>query len=320
MDVCLVIEGQEGVTWDQWLSLALACEQDGFEGLFRSDHYLSFEHPRERGALDAWTTLAALGAMTERIRLGTMVSPVTFRHPSLLAKSVVTVDHVSDGRVELGMGAGWFEREHEAFGFPFPSTADRMDILAEQVEMVHRLWDRDEDEVTFKGRHFQLESVPALPKPVQDPHPPLIMGGGAGPRSAALAARWADEYDVVFVDPAMARERRDRIATACEATDRDPADVRFSLFTRVVVGAEERELKQRATALMERQDQQGDVDAFIEEMSSNMTVGTVEQVLERLAEYAEAGVERVYMQHLVHDDLEMVAQIGQEIVPAAAEL
>jgi F420-dependent oxidoreductase-like protein len=320
MDVCLVIEGQEGVTWDQWLSLALACEQHGFEGLFRSDHYLSFEHPRERGALDAWTTLAALGAMTERIRLGTMVSPVTFRHPSLLAKSVVTVDHVSDGRVELGMGAGWFEREHEAFGFPFPSTADRMDILAEQVEIVHRLWDRDEDEVTFKGRHFQLESVPALPKPVQDPHPPLIMGGGAGPRSAALAARWADEYDGVFVDPATARERRDRISAACEAIDRGPADVRFSLFTRVVVGAGERELTQRASVLMERLDQQGDVAAFIEGMRSNMTVGTVDQVLERLAQYAEASVERVFMQHLVHDDLEMVAQIGEEIVPAAAGL
>jgi F420-dependent oxidoreductase-like protein len=318
MDVCLMIEGQEGVTWDQWVSLALACEEHGFEGLFRSDHYLSFDHPRERGAFDAWTTLAALGTITERIRLGTLVSPVTFRHPALLAKSVVTVDHASEGRVELGMGAGWFEREHNAYGFPFPATADRMDILAEQVEIVHRLWDLDEGEVTFDGRHYRLEDCSALPKPVQDPHPPLIIGGGAGPRSAALAARWADEYDVVFVDPATARELRGRISAACEDIGRDPADVRFSLLTRVVVGADERELKRRASALMDRQDQDGDVDAFLDEMRATMTVGTVDQVLERLAAYANAGVERVLMQHLVHEDLEMVALIGSEVIPEAA--
>jgi F420-dependent oxidoreductase-like protein len=320
MDVCLMIEGQEGVTWDQWLSLALACEEHGFDGLFRSDHYLSFEHPRERGAFDAWATLAALAAITERVRLGTLVSPVTFRHPSLLAKSVVTVDHASDGRVELGMGAGWFEREHSAYGFPFAPTADRMDVLAEQVEIVHRLWDRDEDEVTFHGTHYRLEACSALPRPLQDPHPPLIIGGGAGPRSATLAARWADEYDVVFVDPATARDRRERVSAACEKIDRDPGEVRFSLLTRVVVGADEDEVRQRATALMERLDEEGDVGAFIDGMRSNMTVGTVDQVLERLAEYAKAGVDRVFMQHLVHDDLETVALIGTEVVPAAALL
>lgn len=320
MDLFLMIEGQEGVTWDQWLSLALACEEHGFDGLFRSDHYLSFEHPRDRGSLDAWTTLAALGAMTERIRLGTMVSPVTFRHPAVLAKSVVTVDHASDGRVELGMGAGWFEREHSAYGFPFPPIADRMDILAEQVEIVHRLWDKDEDEVTFEGKHYRLESCPGLPKPLQEPHPPLIVGGGAGPRSVALAARWADEYDVVFVDPATARDRRDRISAACETIDRDPGEVRFSLLSRTVVGSDEGDLERRASALMTREAQSGDVEAFIDELRSNQLVGTVDQVLERLEEYAGAGVERVFMQHLVHEDLEMVALIGSEIIPEAAAL
>lgn len=320
MDVCLMIEGQEGVTWDQWVSLALVCEEHGFEGLFRSDHYLSFEHPKERGALDAWTTLAALGALTERIRLGTLVSPATFRHPALLAKSVVTVDHVSDGRVELGMGAGWFEREHRAYGFSFPPDAERIDVLAEQVEIVHRLWDPGEDEVTFEGTYYRLDRCPALPKSLQEPHPPLILGGGAGPRSAALAARWADEYDVVFVDPSTARDKRDRVSAACEAIDRDPAEMRFSILSRVVVGADERDLRRRASALMDRQDEHGDVDAFIEDMRSNQTVGTVEQVVERLAKYAESGVERVLMQHLVHEDLEMVALIGREVVPAAAEL
>jgi alkanesulfonate monooxygenase SsuD/methylene tetrahydromethanopterin reductase-like flavin-dependent oxidoreductase (luciferase family) len=130
VDVCLMIEGQEGVTWDQWLALARACERNGFHGLFRSDHYLSFTHPKERGALDAWATINALAAVTERVRLGTMVSPVTFRHPAELANSVVTADHVSRGRVELGLGAGWFEREHAAFGFSFPPTRVRMQMLA----------------------------------------------------------------------------------------------------------------------------------------------------------------------------------------------
>ncbi len=146
-----------------------------------------------------------------------MVSPVTFRHPAELAKAVVTADHVSGGRVELGMGAGWFEREHRAFGFPFPPTRERMDMLTEQVEIVHRLWGADGDQVDFEGEHYRLEACPALPTPYQDPHPPLIIGGGAGPRSAALAARWADEYDVVYANPARAKERFQRISAACES-------------------------------------------------------------------------------------------------------
>src|SRR6266571_1012582 len=181
MDVCLMIEGQEGVTWEQWLSLALACEEYGFLALFRSDHYVSFGKPHELGSLDAWATLSALAGKTGRIRLGSMVSPVTFRHPSVLAKSVVSADHVSGGRIELGMGAGWFEGEHRAFGFPFPPVAERVEMLEEQVEIVHRLWDRDEEEVSFSGKHYELEACHALPKPVQDPHPPLILGGQAGP-------------------------------------------------------------------------------------------------------------------------------------------
>jgi F420-dependent oxidoreductase-like protein len=320
MDVCLMIEGQEGVTWDQWLSLALACEEHGFDGLFRSDHYLSFDHPQEREAFDAWAALAALASITERIRLGTLVSPGGFRHPSILAKSVVTVDHASDGRVELGMGAGWFEREHRAFGFPFPSDVERMDVLTEQVEIVHRLWDRDEDEVDFEGRHYRLESCRSLPRPLQDPHPPLIVGGSAGPRSVALAARWADEYNVVFVDPATARRYRERVEAACETIGRDAGEVRFSIMTRLLVGADEDDLRLKAAALMERIDEVGDVEAFIEGMRPTMTAGTVEQVLERLGEFAGAGAERVMLQHLVHDDLETVALIGSEILPEAASL
>ena len=315
-----MIEGQEGVTWEQWVALARACEEHGLQGLFRSDHYLSFDDPGRRGALDAWTTIAALAPITGRIRLGTMVSPVTFRHPSLLAKAVVTADHASGGRVELGIGAGWFEREHQAYGFAFPPTAGRMDVLGEQIEIVHRLWDRDEDEVSFEGRHYRLDTCVALPKPVQEPHPPLIVGGAAGPRSAALAARWADEYDVTSVDPAGARERRARVAAACEAIDRDPAEIRFSIMTTAVVGADRSELERRARALLDVEGEGDDVEGFLGEPRPHQLVGTVDRVLERLRDFADAGVQRVFLQHLVHDDLEMVELVGREIVPAVAEL
>ncbi|HEX6263149.1 MAG TPA: TIGR03560 family F420-dependent LLM class oxidoreductase, partial [Actinomycetota bacterium] len=212
MRVCLMVEGQEGVGWDDWLALARACEDHGLEGLFRSDHYLSVEDDETRGSLDAWTTLAALAAETERIRLGTLVSPVTFRHPSLLAKAAVTADHVSGGRVELGIGAGWHLREHEAYGFPFPEPPERMDLLAEQIEIVHRQW--SEEMVSFQGKHYRLEAVKALPKPVPDPHPPLIMGGHAKPRSVELSARWADEYNVFFSTPEECRAKRARVEEA----------------------------------------------------------------------------------------------------------
>jgi len=318
--VCLMIEGQEGVTWDQWVALARACEASGYEGLFRSDHYLGFDRPGERGALDAWTTIAALGTMTERIRLGTMVSPVTFRHPALLAKSVVTADHASGGRVELGMGAGWFEDEHRAYGFAFPAAGERMAMLAEQIEIVHRLWGGDDDEVSFDGAHYQLESCPTVPAPLQRPHPPLIVGGHAGPKAAAIAARWADEYDLVGGAPDEVRAGIGRIADACAAIGRDPASIRRSVMLQTVVGADEAELRDRATGAMAVFGEDGDPDPYLDDLRTNALAGTPEQVLERLAVYADAGVDRVLMQHLAHEDLDSVGLIGREIVPAAAGL
>jgi F420-dependent oxidoreductase-like protein len=320
MDICLMIEGQEGVTWEQWVKLARACDELGYEGLFRSDHYLSFSHPTERGALDAWATIAALGAITERIRLGALVSPVTFRHPAMLAKSVVTADHASGGRVELGMGAGWFEREHEAFGFAFPPVSERMDVLTEQVEIVHRLWGADGDTVTFEGAHYRLDDCPALPLPFQDPHPPLIIGGDAGPRSVALAARWADEYDIVYVDPATAKQRVDRVSAACEAIGRDPGEVRRSLLTKFVVGEDDGEVRRRAAELVAWQGEDGDVDAAVDDLMAHHVGGTPEQALERLAAFAGAGIERVFAHVLVHGDVDEVALIGEAIVPEAASL
>src|SRR4051794_8731945 len=210
--VGLMIEGQEDVSWDQWVALARACEESGIETLFRSDHYLSVQGAQGRASLDAWATVNALAAITSRLRLGTLVSPATFRHPSVLAKMVVTADHVSGGRVELGMGAGWLDAEHRAYGFPFAPTRTRMDVLAEQLEIVHRSW--EPGPFSFRGEHYEIEDLDALPKPVQQPHPPLLVGGSGGPRSLALAARWADEYNMPFASPERCREVRDALPEA----------------------------------------------------------------------------------------------------------
>jgi F420-dependent oxidoreductase-like protein len=308
MRVVLMIEGQEGVSWDDWVALARACEEHGFEGLFRSDHYQSVFDVSGRGSLDAWATLAGLAAVTERIRLGTMVSPATFRRPSVLSRMVATVDHVSGGRVELGLGAGWNTAEHEAHGFPFPELGERIELLEEQLEIVHRQW--TEDEFSFEGRHYRLENCRAEPKPVQRPHPPIVMGGAAKPRVARLAARWADEYNTTFATVEQCRERRAAIAAACEREGREP--LVFSLMIPCVVGRDTRETLDRARRRLERTGSDGDPAALLGQ--DNALVGTVDEVKTRLDAYAEAGVERVFLQHLDHTDLDMVRLIGEEIV------
>lgn len=320
MDICLMIEGQEDVTWDQWLALAATAEAQGFHTLFRSDHYQSFDRPTDWGTHDAWTTLAALAMRTERIRLGTMVSPVTFRHPSIVAKSVVTVDHASGGRVDLGMGAGWFEREHAAFGFPFPPTSARFGLLEESVEIVHRLWDRDEPSVTFRGQHFQLDDVTSLPRPVQDPHPPLILGGDAGPRSAALAARWADEYNVHGRSPEQIAETRSRLDAACEAIGRDPSTLGRSLMITTVIGRDRAAVVAWVARMFERWGDERDAEAYVAAADPTDLMGTPERVLERLAAYAAEGIKKVLLQYFLHDDLETLELIGREVIPQARGL
>lgn len=188
-----MVEGQEDVTWEDWRALAGACEEHGIEALFRSDHYLSVEGRQGRGSLDAWATIAALAAVTDTVRFGTLVSPATFRHPSELAKVVATADHVSGGRVELGLGTGWLEAEHEAYGFPFPPLGRRMEMLEEQLQIVSGEWAGGL--FSFEGRHYRIRDLDALPKPIR--RPTLIVGGRGGPRSIALAARFADEYNTV---------------------------------------------------------------------------------------------------------------------------
>ena len=308
MRICLMIEGQEGVTWDEWLALGRASEEAGLDALFRSDHYLSVQDRPERGSLDAWATLAALAQATERIRLGTLVSPATFRHPSVLAKMVVTADHVSGGRIELGIGAGWHEPEHRAYGFPFPDPADRLEALEEQIEIVHRSW--EPGPFDFEGRHYRIEALDATPKPVQQPHPNLIVGGSAGRRSARLAARWADEYNTVFASPELCRERRRAVAGAWEAEGREPATLVFSLMTGGLVGRDRPDLEQRARRAMERHGRDGSVDGWLDEVRGEWIVGTLDEAADRLREYEAAGVGRVMLQHQRHDDVEMVALLG----------
>jgi F420-dependent oxidoreductase-like protein len=308
-----MIEGQEDVSWEEWLALAAACEEHGLEGLFRSDHYASVMDDYSRGSLDAWATIAALGARTGRIRLGSLVSPCTFRHPSELARVVVTADHASGGRVELGLGAGWHEVEHAMFGFPFPEQRVRLERFAEQVEIVHRQW--TEETFDFTGAHYRLEECRALPKPVQRPHPPLIVGGRARAGTVEPAVRWADEYNTIFASPATIRERRARLDEACERAGRDPATLPLSLMTVCIVGADEAEVRERAAGVAVVRGEAVGGDEFLAGQRETGIVGTVEQVRTRLFELAAAGVERVFLEHLDHRDLAMVELIGRELVP-----
>jgi F420-dependent oxidoreductase-like protein len=311
MRLCLMIEGQEGVTWPQWVALAETCERCGLEGLFRSDHYRSVDDEGPAlGSLDAWTTLAGLAACTQRIRLGTMVSPATFRHPSVLANAANTVDHISGGRVELGLGAGWFKREHAEFGFPFAPLGERMEVFEEQAEIIVGQW--TSESFSYAGSHYRLDDCDSLPKPVQRPHPPLIIGGSAKRRTVEVAARLAQEYNLVSATPDDCRAARRRLDEACERHGRDPATLVLSVMATALVGADEADLARRARRMADAGMDDDDHSTWIH--------GTVAQAAERLAELADAGVERMMLQHLLHDDLEAVELYGAELAPAVAGL
>ena len=299
MRVCLMIEGQEGVTWDEWVALARAAEDAGLDGLFRSDHYSAIIRS-VAGSLDAWATLAGLAALTRRIRLGTLVSPATFRHPSVLARMAVTVDHISGGRVELGMGAGWFDRDHTENGFPFYDVKRRFDLFAEQVEVVIRSW--TEDGFDHDGANYTLRDQDALPRPVQKPHPPLILGGRAKPRSAALAARFAAEYNTLGAPLDELEQRGRRLDDACAAVGREPGTLVHSLMTTCVVGRDAAEVAERRRRVE---------DLTAGPLGEEDLVGTVDELLERFAELEAVGIRRVFLQHLDHRDLAAVALMGE---------
>lgn len=310
MRLCLMIEGQEGVTWDDWTALAAATEDSGLEGLFRSDHYLSIGG-EGRSSLDAWTTLAGLAVRTERIQLGTMVSPATFRHPAVLAKSVVTVDHISNGRAELGIGAGWYEDEHRAYGFPFADTKTRMAVLEEQIEIVAKSW--REGPFDLRGEHYTIEDLDALPKPVSKPRPNLIVGGSGGPRSIELCARWADEYNTVSPTLDEIKSRRKLLERAWESAGRDPGDLVFSAMTGGVVGSDQNEVRARARALMDQNGESGSEDDWLERARRTQVIGTVDEAVDRIGGLSEAGLDRIMLQHLMHTDVEMVAVLGEVV-------
>jgi F420-dependent oxidoreductase-like protein len=317
VEVALMIEGQEDVTWEDWLAIARACENSGIGTLFRSDHYLSVEDRRERGSLDAWTTLAALAAVTGKLRLGTMVSPATFRHPSVFAKSVVTVDQISGGRVEPGLGAGWWDREHETYGFDLPELGPRVDAFEEQLEIVTRQW--EDGAFSFDGEHFSVVDLDAQPKPVQRPRPPLVVGGSGGPRSLRIAARYADEYNTPFQTPAEMAELRRRLDRACEKQGRDPASLPLSVMAGWLVGETREEVVDRASRLSQWEGEGDDGERFLADRPDTWITGTVAEAVEQLRAYHEAGCVRVMAQDLLHRDIEAIELIGREVAPRVAK-
>jgi alkanesulfonate monooxygenase SsuD/methylene tetrahydromethanopterin reductase-like flavin-dependent oxidoreductase (luciferase family) len=306
MRICLMIEGQESVSWEDWLGLAKACEESPIEALFRSDHYLSVMGKADRGSLDAWATIAGLAAVTSDLRFGTLVSPATFRHPSVLAKNVVTADHISGGgRIELGMGTGWLEAEHDAYGFPFPPLGERFELLEEQIEIVRREW--EEGTLDFEGKHYRLTGN-ALPKPLSPPN--LIVGGAARPRSLRLASRWADEYNLVMMSAEQCAEAVPAVRAAWQETGR-PEPV-ISLMTSCIIGSDEVDLLERAHAVAEvRGDDATDPEAYLEAERPNSLVGTVAQIRQQLTELEEIGVQRVMLQYLTHRDLDGVGYVAE---------
>ncbi len=308
-----MIEGQEGVTWDDWVRLARLTEEHGLEGLFRSDHYTAIIRP-DADAHDAWATLAGLAAITERIRLGTLVSPATFRHPSSLARLAATVDHISGGRVDVGMGSGWYEREHVAHGFPFLDGKRRFELFAEQVEVVVRSW--TEARFDHDGPAYRLDDQLALPKPVQSPHPPLVLGGTVKPRFAALAARYATEVNTLGAPNDELRERKSALDRACADLGRDPATLGYSVMTACFLGETAAEVRDRVAGFLAIRGDRTDPETLVAERRNRWLVGTVDEVGERIRELRELGVTRIFLQHLNHDDDEMVALAAGRLLPS----
>jgi F420-dependent oxidoreductase-like protein len=317
MDLDLLIVSQEGVTWSDWCSLATACERSGVPTLLAGDHYLSTTDELGRVAHDAWTVLAGLAARTSTLRLGTMVTPVTFRQPAVLANIVATVDHISGGRVELGLGSGWMEREHEAFGFPFPRPKVRQQMLAEQLEIVHRLW--TEERVTFDGEHHALRNAPGRPAPVQSPHPPIIVGGQGTPATTLPAARFADEYNVAWVShPGEFPATRQRVIESCRRVGRDPATMRFSIAMHGIVGETQDDAFDRARAVYDLRPRSLGFDDWLAATAAQRLFGSVDDVAAALRPYAEAGADRVMIMHSLHTDLDAIRLIGEHLAPRLA--
>ena len=316
MRISVEVEGQEGISWSEFVAVAHAVEEAGLSGLYRSDHYLTFLRDRSHDAHDSWASIAAIATLTSRIRLGTIVSAATFRHPSNLARIVATVDHISNGRVDLGIGAGWNEREHAAHGFAFESTSARLQRLGEQVEIIVRSW--TEPRFSFAGGHYELIDCEALPKPVQRPHPPIILGGFGRPRGAALAARWAQEYNSVYATLDECSERRHNLDVACREIGRDPSSLTFSLMARCMVGRDRSEVDERVAQMRALDRGFDSAVSASPHGSESALIGTVDEVATRLHALAGVGVDHIVLHHINHHDLDMIALVGSELLPVVA--
>ena len=307
MDLRIFTEPQQGASYDDLLTVARRTEECGFEGFFRSDHYLAMSGDGLPGPTDAWLTLAGLARETSRVRLGTLVTSATFRPPGPLAIAVAQVDAMSGGRVELGLGAGWFEAEHRGYGIPFPPTGERFDRLDEQLAIVTGLWTTEVgSRFGFEGKHYHVEDSPALPKPVQRPHPPVIVGGWGLKRTPALAAKYADEFNMPFASVDDTALRYAAVRQACAEAGR-PVPV-LSAAQTVCCGRSDAEVRRRLEAI--GRDPETGRDRGV--------TGTPAEVVERLRRYAEVGTERVFLQILDLSDLDHLDLIAAEVAPALA--
>jgi F420-dependent oxidoreductase-like protein len=302
----IFVEPQQGATYEELLAVAQTTEACGFDAFFRSDHYLAMGGDGLPGPTDAWVTLAGLARETSRIRLGTLVSAATFRWPGVLAISVAQVDAMSGGRIELGLGTGWYDGEHTAYGIPFPALGERFDRLEEQLAIVRGLWTTPAGETfSYSGTHYQLVDSPALPKPRQQPHPPLILGGSGAKRTPRLAAAYADEFNVPFHGVADTQAQFTRVREACEVIDRDPGSLTLSAAQVVCCGADEAEIAARAKA----------IGRDVDELRANGAAGTPDEVVARLRELETAGAGTVYLQVLDLHDLDHLRLISERVLP-----
>lgn len=305
MDLRIFVEPQQGASYRQQLDVAQAAEHLGFDGFFRSDHYLRMG-PGDAlpGPTDSWVTLGAIARETNRIRLGTLVASATFRLPGQLAVAVAQIDDMSNGRIELGLGAGWFDTEHTAYGIPFPTLGQRFDMLSEQLEIITGMWNTPLDgEYTFEGDHYGLVGSPAIPKPVQPGGPPIIIGGYGAVRTPRLAAQYASEFNLPFAPVDLFRIQCDRVRAACETRGRDPEELVYSAALVLCCGRNDAEVARRAERIGRSPD----------ELIANGAAGTPAQVLDRIATFSEAGATRIYLQVLDLDDLDHLALVADEV-------
>jgi len=318
MRFALMTEPQQGLSYDELLAVARTAEDAGFEAFFRSDHFTSFPGEAHARTTDAWTTLGGLARETSRINLGVLVSPVTFRIPGAFAKVVMTVDEMSGGRVEVGVGAGWNALEHAEHGIPYPDTVERVDMLEEELRILTGLWD-EPDGWSFEGDHYQVREAYLRPRDrsayapgASRPRPNLIVGGSGKPRNVRLAAEYADEYNMSQMPPEACRAGFDRLAEACRKAGRDPDSVTRSIMTGTVVGRNEGELRDRHAELMSEVGSSPDeAEAWVEERRDRYIIGTPDQVRQRVREFEEAGAQRVMLQDFIPRDLEHVKVMAE---------